>query len=47
MVSANYLKSRVDSISSRAIIPDAKVLIARLGRVKFKIKLRLLFKNAR
>jgi hypothetical protein len=47
MVSPNYLTIGIGNILSRAIIPDAKVLIACLSRIKFKIKLRFLIENAR
>jgi hypothetical protein len=41
MISANYLTIGIDNKLPKAIIPDAKALIARSSKIKFEIKLRL------
>jgi hypothetical protein len=41
MISANYLTIGIDNKLSRAIIPDAKALIARSDKVKFENELNL------
>jgi len=47
VISANYLRISIDDISSGAMIPDSKALIARSSKIKFETKLSLKIEHVR